>query len=240
VLFKQQKILLTGLPGSGKHRIQKLLQTQFDLTDGTVFVGSDLHSNLDYEQAWCIIDVRSVFTSEKDDLAESHLKALLGKVNGVVFNFMEAADLDAQSFWAQWVRQNSPELPIVRVLNQRFPASWQGFELNKLNRPDQFEKSEFELKNLQTYEFNVGTVYLDHLLMGLDNSKQNLGMQILRVQAVVDTFEYENLVAIEGTANRWDNYAADAHQQPGWIKIQGVDLDQAWLQEIVQASLLRP
>lgn len=238
--FQQQKILLTGLPGSGKHRIKQLLQSQFDLTEETVFVDSDQNTDFNFEQAWCVIDVRSVLNPEQDTLAESHLKCLLSKVNGVVFNFMEAADLDTQSFWNKWVRQQSAKLPIVRVLNQRFPATWQGFELNKQIRPAQFQKADFQLRQLQTHEFKVNTVYLDHLLMGLDNSKQNLGMQILRVQAVIDTFEYENLVAVEGTPHRWDTYAADSNQQSGWVKIQGIDLDQAWLQEIIQASLLRP
>ncbi len=236
--FKEGSICLTGLPGCGKDRIKQLLLTQFGLADDSVGVDTECTASAQSQQLWCVIDIRSKL-SEQDELAGELLAGLLQQADGVVFNFCEAAELDVQSYWSRWVRQHQPELPIVRVLNGRFPESWSGFEAKKVNRPDQVGQQTLSLADLQTFNFEVGTIYLDHLLMGLDNSKQNLGMQIWRVQAVIETFEYENLVAVEGTPYRWDTYAADEGAQPGWIKIQGFNLDQAWLNELVQASLLR-
>ena len=236
-----QTLCLSGLPGSGKHRVKKALLAQKTFEANSVLVDSELSEDAQVEQLWCVIDIRSTLNGVQDKTVEPFLQALIKKSSGVVFNFSEAADLESQSFWSRWVRQQCADMPIVRVLNQQFPKDWSGFDCHKLNRPAQFTKADFLLKPIETYEFDVDSVSLDHLLMGLDNSKQNLGMQIWRVQALLTTFEYENLVAIEGTPNRWDTYAGEPApaQKSGWIKIQGFNLEQAWLNELIQASLLR-
>ena len=233
------KVCLTGLPGSGKHRLQAVLCEQFGLNQSAVSVDAELTQPTACGQVWCVIDIRSTLKGVADSSIELHLKHLVEKADGVIFNFTEAAELDAQSFWSKWVRQQSKTIPIVRVLNQRFPEVGLGFESNKVSRPACFQKTDFIPEALETYRFDVNTIHLEHLLMGLDSSKHNLGMKIWRVQAVVQTFEYENLVAIEGTPNRWDTYAAEADQKLGWIKVQGFELQQAWLNEIIQASSSR-
>ena len=97
------------------------------------------------------------------------------------------------------------------------------------------------VKPLQAYEFSVDRICWEHLLFGLDSSKQNLGMKISRVTGVVQTIEYENKVTIEGSATRWELFAADekelATALTDKVQIQGLDLDQAWLDEIIKASL---
>ena len=239
-MIEKTTVCLTGLPGSGKHRIKQILLEQVGLKSEQVFIDSELSETERVDQLWCVIDIRPTFKGLQDQDVETYLKALIENSSGVIFNFSEAADLDSQSFWSRWVRQQCTDMPIVRVLNQRFPDGWSGFDSSKLSRPAHFKKADFVKSSLKTFEFEVGTVYLDHLLLGLDSSKQNLGMKIWRVQAVIDTFEYDNLVAVEGSANRWDTYAAGANQKSGWIKVQGIDLESAWLEEIIQASLLMP
>ena len=241
-MLSAQTVCLTGLPGSGKRRLKKVLQAQFALKPDQLLLDNELTGSEMVSQVWCVIDTRSTLQGLQDRAIEEYLKFLVARVDGIIFNFTEASDLDSQSFWSRWVRQQSPELPIVRVLNQRFPAKWQGFEVSqapKTGRPAGFQLIDFIPDNLQTFEFEVGPLHLEHLLMGLDSSKQSLGMQIWRVQAVVQTFEYVNLVAIEGTPNRWDTYAAETDSASGWIKIQGVGLEKAWLDEIIKASFLR-
>lgn len=240
--FETQTICLTGLPGSGKRRLRDALVEQFALKPNQLLLDRELTGSEAVTQIWCVIDTRTTLLTLQDAMVEQHLTSLVEKSDGIVFNFTEAADLDSQSFWSRWLRKQASDLPIVRVLNQRFPESWQGFESSKASKtstPAFLQAENFRPANLQTFEFEVGSLHLEHLLMGLDSSKQSLGMQIWRVQAVVQTFEYVNLVAIEGTPNRWDTYAADPESVSGWIKIQGLGLKRAWLAEVIQASLLR-
>lgn len=237
--LSSQTICLTGLPGSGKRRLKKALQAQFALKPDQLLLDNELTGSEVVSQVWCVIDTRATLSGVLDETVEAQLTALIEKSDGVVFNFTEAADLDAQSFWSRWLRQQAKDLPVVRVLNQRFPESWQGFPASENSRPARLHVGDLLPDTLQTFVFKVGPLHLEHLLMGLDSSKQSLGMKIWRVQAVVETFEYVNLVAIEGTPNRWDTYAAEAESSSGWIKIQGFGLEEAWLAEVVNASFLR-
>lgn len=236
-------LVITGLPGSGKTRVIQSLQNK--LTRPGYFESQDLSDlnqvTLPY-QLLCVIDVRAPLVSGRDDWLEERLQQLLLSADGIIFSFLESAALDDQVWWNKWVALNAGHLPIVRWLNQSFPAAWQGFPVK-----DGLLHSTVELlskgpKPLQVYEFSVGRICWEHLLFGLDSSKQNLGMKITRVKGLVQTLEYENKVAIEGSATRWELFAADENNLPdgvlGRLQIQGVDLDQAWLDEIVKASLV--
>lgn len=239
--WNRTSIALLGLPGVGKHRLKRILVDHVGCQSERVeiFPGDVPTERLDdFQQVWCVIDVRSVARSGRDDLSMQRLKTLVEASDGVVFNFTEASELDTQAFWSRWIKQEFDNVPIVRLLNQQLPNGWCGFETRAGKKRLQAGDPESEDAVVQTYEFEVGRVCLDHLMMGLDSSRENLGMQIWRVQAVVDTFEYENLVAIEATPFRWDTFAADPDAVPGWIRIEGIDLQQAWLDEIVRASLL--
>jgi len=242
-MLEHSTICLTGLPGSGKHRLQKAILKQFAMDFSQVQVGSELSTSMAFQQVWCVIDIRSTLQGLADERIEHDLIALLKKADRVIFNFAEAAELEVQSYWSKWVRQQSQAIEIVRVLNQRLPEQALECLSTNISRPANVQKHDFICETLETYHFEVNTIHLEHLLMGLDSSKQNLGMQIWRVQAVVQTFEYENLVAIEGTPYRWDTYAAERDEafeaKSGWIKIQGFQLQQAWLSEIIQASSCR-
>jgi hypothetical protein len=51
------------------------------------------------------------------------------------------------------------------------------------------------------------------------------------------TSEYQNPVAIEGQIDRWDTYAG-VLDGPGYLCLQGENLQRALLQEIIDASRL--
>ena len=235
------RFVITGLPGSGKTRVIQSLQNI--LTRPGCFESQDLSDvnpqALPY-QTLCVIDVRTPLVSGRDDWLEERLQYLLHASDGIVFSFLECAALDDQAWWNKWVALHASHLPIVRWLNQRFPPSWQGFALKDGGMPTATEALLKELKPLEKYDFSVGRICWEHLLFGLDSSKQNLGMQIARVKGAVQTLEYENIVAIEGSATRWELFAADEKNLPvgalGKIEIQGVNLDPVWLNEIVKAS----
>lgn len=236
-------LVITGLPGSGKTRVIQSLQNK--LTRPGYFESQDL-SNLNQVtlpyQLLCVIDVRAPLVSGRDDWLESRLQQLLLSSEGIIFSFLESAALDDQAWWNRWVAKNAGHLPIVRWLNQSFPTGWQGFPIKDVALKMTTERLSAGVTPLQTYEFSVGRICWEHLLFGLDSSKQNLGMKIARVKGLVQTIEYENKVAIEGSATRWELFAADEKKIPvgilGSLQIQGVDLDRNWLDEIVKASLV--
>ncbi len=234
-------LVITGLPGSGKTRVIQSLQN--NLTRPGCFESQDLSDlnqvTLPY-QLLCVIDVRSPLVSGRDDWLAERLQQLLLSADGIIFSFLENSALDDQAWWNKWVALNAGHLPIVRWLNQDFPPGWQGFPVQQDLLQSTVEVLPKELKPLQLYEFSVGRICWEHLLFGLDSSKQNLGMKIARVKGVVQTLEYENKVVIEGSATRWELFAADQNNSAvgvlGQLQIQGVDLDKAWLDEIVKAS----
>lgn len=258
-MLSNQKIVLTGLPGSGKTRVMNVLKQQFSCDELTV---NDLNetANLtrpgcfewqdftrlpltlgvnhcsENQQIWCVIDVRSKLPDV--EWLQQALENLLMVADGVVFNFVEAASIDEQSWWSRWLKEHSDRvLPIVRCLNAQLPGSFTGFEIVK--KDDKlFNVKLHDIGQLQHFEFEVSKVVLDHLLMGLDNSRQNLSMKICRVKALLNTLEYENIVALEGSAYRWDSYAADwdgSELKLGRILVSGIGLDQAWLKQLVDA-----
>lgn len=254
--LETQSIVITGLPGSGKTRVMAALHRQFGcerltqeesfssefttkLTRPGCFETSDLASLprfAESHQIWCVIDVRSPLVAGRDDWVSDYLKSCVAYASGLVFSFLESASLDDQAWWNKWVSQNAKDVPLVRWLNQAFPANWRGF-------PDRVAPAPLSrdcafVQSLQSFYFTVGRVSLDHLLFGLDSSKQNLGMKIARVTGVLATREYENKIAIEGSATRWDVYAADGAVEAGCLVIQGVGLDETWLDQLVKASEL--
>ncbi len=236
-------LVITGLPGSGKTRVIQSLQNK--LTRPGYFESQDLSDlnqvTLPY-QILCVIDVRARLVSGRDNWLEARLQQLLLSSDGIIFSFLESAALDDQAWWNRWVAKNAGHLPIVRWLNQSFPAGWQGFPVRGELSAMATENLSEGVIPLQTYEFTVGRICWEHLLFGLDSSKQNLGMRIARVKGIVDSLEYENKVAIEGSATRWELFAADEEKGQtlltGQIQIQGVDLDSDWLNEIIKASLV--
>lgn len=259
-----KNIVLLGLPGSGKTRVAQSLYSQFgcelliddlcelekaelQFTRPGSFEWNDflkLPEKQVNQEVWCVIDVRSPLPEISAEWLQQVLTNMLSVADGVVFTFIEAASLDSQAWWSQWVMNHSiPAIknPIVRWMNQRFPNNFEGFDLtpqqNESVNPFSVNKLEqTDLQKVEIFSFSAERIVLDHLLMGLDNSRQNLAMKICRVKGVVQTVEYSNLVAIEGSAYRWDTFAAESDVGLGEIQISGVGLDQAWLTQIVKAA----
>lgn len=246
------RILLLGLPGAGKTRVAKSLNSQFDCALITPALFSDGKNGClelkgsftpltidDRCSVWCVIDIRSNIERDQSWVADI-LKQYLSIADGVVFSFAEQADLSQQTQWGSWLKKTAEELgcepfKTVRWFYQQFPQEFAGFSSRRLSVMTQFEKFSFEVLS---HEFEVGTVMLDHLLMGLDNSRRNLGMKITRVQANLNTFEFDNKITVEGTPYRLDKFAAEEGAEVGKITVSGLDLDREWLEQIIKASVL--
>lgn len=226
------KLLLFGLPGCGQSRFVQSIEdychaNQHELPE---FLTTSGLCSGDAIRVWTLIDIRSELSHVK---AEAYLLNCLQQSSAVVFTFAEAADLSGQAFWQNWMKKHDIQLPIMRWFSQTFPENWRWQELGEPRQP---EGLKFPLLELERITFDVEKIYLEHLLFGLDAVKQNLGMDIWRVKANLQTQEYENPVAIEGTLNRWDTFAADSVEEK--LEILGTALDKTMLQEVVAASKL--
>lgn len=226
-----ERIALVGLPGSGKSRFQKAFVEQVASASDEVdiFVVSDGRQK-GKGRVWCLIDLRSPL---KGGQAETHLKALLSISSAIVFTFVESSDLATQSDWQQWLKAQGVTLPIFRWFHQAFPQDWQWHQHGEAV---DLTELDFPLLRLEKLTFGVRRVHLEHLMFGLDALKQNQGMNLWRVKAQVETVEYANPVALEGTFNRWDTFAAE--QATHRIEILGDQLDEDWLRQVVDASQL--
>jgi hypothetical protein len=226
------KLLLLGLPGCGQSRFVKSVgdychANQHELPE---FLTTREVCDGDAIRTWTLIDIRSELSHSK---AEVYLLNCLQQSSAVIFTFAESADLSVQAFWQNWMKKHDVQLPIMRWFSQTFPENWHWQELGDQR---QTEMAKLPLLELEQITFDVEKVYLEHLLFGLDAVKQNLGMDIWRVKANLQTQEYENPVAIEGTVNRWDTFAANKVEEK--LEILGTALDETMLQEIVTASKL--
>lgn len=244
-------VLLTGLPGAGKTRFK---QEFAKLAPSVPVVELDLANEslspldlLESVKVWCLIDVRSKLQNAE---AEQVLKRMLAKASGVILSFVDQADLMAQSYWQAWLNENlgsQVSCPRFRWFSTGLSPDWDWQAFGQKQSADAMIESLAPLSPLANYQrlafaYDYGQgaslTNLEHLLLGLDASKENLGMQIWRVQGVVKTTEYINPVAIEGTVNRWDTFAGELINESGHLRIEGLNLDPTWLQQIMEASVL--
>jgi len=272
-----QNIVLVGLPGSGKSLVAKSLHGQFnctvldkqsvtvnnqhiEFTRPGIFEWHNLNQLPKLSKqyiVYCVIDIRSVLLNHTHQWPQQVLQKLLSLADGVMFSFAENSSLTDQSWWNKWLSQHTQpqRLPVVRLLNQKLPTEFIGFKkqnyqmLDEVNGSDQSDhnKPKQDLAEVQCFEFYVERVMLDHLLMVLDNARQNLQTNITRVTGVINTFEYQNLVQIEGTPYRWDTFAANTSHidnnppflsdcsQIGKITVCGTQINQTWLTELINA-----
>ncbi|WP_321326654.1 hypothetical protein [Thiomicrorhabdus sp.] len=199
---------------------------------------------------YCIIDIRSVLPMETLLWANNMLQKMINVADGIVFSFSENSSLNDQAWWGSWIKKQTAnsQIPIVRMLNQNLPSNFSGFEKRAVGQVNVADDVTVDNKGLdnstnnqlteqknECFDFTLERVMLDHLLMVLDNARQNHGINITRVTGVLNTFEYANLVQIEGTPYRWDTFAADSEEKIGTLTVCGTGLNQAWLTEMIQA-----
>lgn len=272
--IQNQDILLLGLPGAGKSRVAKALLSQFgcevlsnedvqiqneqiQFTRPGSFEWHDLENlpdllvtNLNLIKVYCVIDIRSILPAGTLDWTNNLLQKMLNIADGIVFSFSEKSSLNDQTWWNSWLKkQNSnSQIPIIRMLNQTLPNSFNGFEKRAIEQKnidsspkDEWVETGQELnkpkpcQKVKCFNFSLEKIMLDHLLMVLDNARQNHGINITRVTGVLNTFEYSNLVQIEGTPYRWDTFAAESEANVGTLTICGTEINPTWLTEMIQA-----
>lgn len=234
----QVRVLLYGLPGSGKHRLaeewRKTADHAIDILD---FHSLDADASEESAHRCLVIDSRSFWQIPRDQWLQEILQQMIAAADSIVLNFLEASELSVQMAWKSWLRDHAADTPVLMSLHQALPQGLNPLlEAGSQKRPQTLTPTRFS--EMQTFEFKLDRVSLDHLLMVLDNAKTALGMKLIRVQGVLETLEYDNRVALEGAAYRWDTYAADEREialRDKQLRLQGFDLDKAWLQQMLQA-----
>lgn len=230
-------IRLIGLPGSGKTRFKNAFQSAFpEASIEEVPAEHALEPTSSLQRTWCLIDARHLVN---DDEAQAWLKAMLQSATGVVFSFMEAADMTVQSQWQAWLKSAvSSSLPRYRWFShtELNDWDWRGFDTPAIVPPRAYSAPSLESFCFE-FDAEADVLNLEHLLFGLDAIKQNLGARLWRVHGVVMTSEYQNPVALEGQIDRWDTYAGKLNG-PGYVCIKGQALQRDLLQEIIDASRL--
>jgi len=208
---------IMGLPGAGKKRFER---------ENAAFLSAQ-------DVVLTVIDIRSnIPSSEMGLAAEAYLRDCVSRSDAVVFMFMEAAALDQQLYWQSWIKQHATMTRVLRSfhgnLSDQAPVS------KETSRS--LEASSLIEFPLEEIEFVPAKINLEHLMMGLDAAIQNLGMQLFRVQGTFQTFEYENLVTLEGTYNRMDMYPATDEEGISALKIRGRQLEPVFLKQIFDAA----
>lgn len=249
--LNQKTIGVVGLPGSGKSRVVQSLVEQFRCLQldeyafceqqKGVFECSLIEKPLSIAgdtQIWCVVDVRSII-DESDAWSASRLMTLLKISNAVVLSFVENSDLDTQAWWQRWLNQrfkdlNLAPMPVLRWFHQQFHFT----DNHMQNLSATIQRPDRTLQGFkpEVYQFDVNKVVLDHLLMGLDNSRRNLNMNIVRAQAVLETLEFDCLLELEVSANRIDSYKIAQKTPKSNLTIMGFNLDKQWLEQLVYAS----
>jgi len=234
-----ETIGVVGLPGCGKTRLLSALQStslKAQLVEVMPSANTKIHAS--YDQIWCVIDIRAPLANEH---AEQYLKALLQQSHRIILSFVESAELTQQTFWQSWLKQAQEELalhlPKHRWFQGRLALPDSAFE----KMPARLDSPLPTLSHYQSFQFEFEQgkrIHLEHLLFGLDASKQNLNMAIWRVKGVVETHDYAHAVAIEGSIHSWQTFPADLPDKKGGLVIEGVGLDDEFLTQIVQASQL--
>lgn len=254
-------VQLIGLPGSGRHRLQRALAEYWQGRTGNSGNAEDFAVQFyapEREKGrfltekvakspktafWTVVDMRSA-PQTLPEAALDYLQQLLKQSSAVIWQFADAADLETQTAWQSWLKKTAPSVPAVHCLAQAFKFPHQGLETLLKETAVQANEVDFSslpvIENWQSFEAQLPKIILDHLLMGLDASRQNLQMVLWRVKGTVQTLEYVNPVAIEGTLNRWDTFAGDLAEgapQMGTLTVEGVGLEADWLTQILQASI---
>jgi G3E family GTPase len=247
------RVLVTGLPGSGKTR---LIQAAPALPVTWLEANQpQLPERIDTsDRIWCVVDARALPPVD-GSAAQRWLTQDLAVADAVVMSFADQADLMRQGQWQAWLKQQGVEAcPRYWWLTQA------GLEMERLQTWSNLESARATesarrdwqnwrqslAEDWQVLEWRLSELtgktapkpMLEGLLAGLDAAQSNLGMGLLRVRGEMMTFEYDNRVAVEGHYQGVASFAAEVTTATDWIRLEGIGLDSDWLKALVTGSVV--
>lgn len=238
---------VSGLPGNG---VRRFAQALAKVCPVQVWPAAELHA-LEEEVVspggiclW-VVDVRQ----DPDQLVNTPwlftpLRIGLTLADAVIFQFPEHVDLPLQAKWQKFIQTHAPELTVFRSFSQQLPADlplWlkDRSQVVDLKLPKDCRPLIKAWQNWQRLDLVCQRLSLEMLMMALANSQQSLGMKIGRVQGLLPTIEYENCVVLEVNGFHWQTYGASQPScDDGWLRIEGLDLDKSWFEQLLIASVV--
>lgn len=233
-------MILIGLPGCGISSLEPILLAELK-KQGLQQLGSQKDACFLEEEVWTVINVSERLPDSV--WVEDYLSQCLACSNAVVFMFIEQADLNKQMAWQGWIKNRIEalslnKLPCLRCLNGQFSQNWCPRYM-KARLESKHVLGEESLPSLETFEFSVSRLHLEHFFSSLDALRQNMGVNIVRVSGKVQITESLEPVAIEVTALEMKTYPLKLREMlTHKIKIQGVNLEREVLQDVIKACQL--
>ena len=262
-----KKIQLLGLPGAGQTVVQQALKAYLSAKMPKIasrtgdfgkisafsevfeievpdFDAGRFEPVVERSLNIAVIDMRSFFDRHLPvhQSVEQFLQQLLLQCDGVIWSFVEAASLEQQTQWRQWLKawqERHFRLPSVQCFSAQFAPNHQGLQ-SLLSLPEQPMRPLPELEGYQTWQVQLPKVVLEHLLFVLDEGRRSGQLPIWWVKGEVLTQEYVNPVAIECSVLHWQTDAgvlSPDDPSMGQLWIAGVDLSAELLQGMLSAAL---
>ena len=219
-----EPILIAGLPGCGKSRWIAAREAE-----GAPFRWLEWqpHQPLDGSTpVWTLIDLRA----EPSEALLDALQPLLAASCATIGLFAEETDIFLQSRWREKLRlckKDGGPLHLSHFLSAPF--------LSELPRCQPASSSALNWPVLHRVTAPLGRVVLEHLLFVLQGLEASTTMRFWRVQGVLETLEYVNPVAVEGSlAGLW-THAGERSDKRLRLLVENPDLPA--LEEGLRAAL---
>jgi len=214
-------ILIAGLPGSGKHR---WIAAQPEPQRFQAWEGGTLPAQ---RAVWWTLDLRQ----PPDAALKRLLQPCLQRADAILGLFAEESPIEAQMRWREFLapfKKSGTPLFFSHFL-QAPPADWPHVSKKAAHCCDWPERS--------TVWVQLPKVVLEHLLFVFDGLARSTPMRFWRIRGVVETLEYVNAVAVEGSLSGLYTHAATGVEGPaGRLSLQVENLDEPLLREALRAA----
>ncbi len=214
-------IVIAGLPGSGKSRwiaAQASPQRYMEWHEDRLPAG---------QAVWWAVDLRH----PPDKTLQTLLTPCLQRADGILGLFAEESPIEVQMGWRQFLAPfKKSGTPLFFSHFLQAPTAGFPFVSTRLACDGHWPPRDH-------LRVRMPTIVLDHLLFVFQGLAQSTPMRFWRIRGVVQTLEYANAVAVEGSLSGSYAHAATPEDGlPGQLELQVENLDETLLFEALRAA----